>query len=440
MAIDPSIITSGIRPPTPIQIDDPLSSYGKAVQLKALVGQNQMQGIQMQQAQQQLADDQAVRQAWQEGGGDAAKIRDLLAQRGQYKAAMAFDKANLENKKIQGDIDKTHSEIFDKQWNAFKPIVAGTQTPDQARAALAAQYNSPVLGEHLKTIGPLDALLKQVPDDPNAFQGWKTQYLEGMDKYNTMVQQKADLAERGRHNIVEEKQGQQRIGIEGGNLSLARERFNFEKSQPQGQVLPEQGVIVDKRTGKTIPITDQTGAPIVPTGKLTESQGKAAGMALRAQRADDILNQLEAAGFNNRGVIKQAAGNIPLVGGAAEMVVNTLPGIVGGPSSEQRRVEQARRDFVNAVLRVESGASISQSEFTNAEKQYFPMPGEGDDRATIEQKRANRAKAIDSLKMQAGPAATQIKSAISGKIGGATGGGADVSKLSDAELKRELGL
>jgi len=36
--------------------------------------------------------------------------------------------------------------------------------------------------------------------------------------------------------------------------------------------------------------------------------------------------------------------------------------------------EQAKKNFVNAVLRLESGAVISPSEFTNADKQYFPQP------------------------------------------------------------------
>jgi hypothetical protein len=42
------------------------------------------------------------------------------------------------------------------------------------------------------------------------------------------------------------------------------------------------------------------------------------------------------------------------------MGVNQLPGKLGGPSTEQQQVEQARRNFVNAVLRVESGASINE--------------------------------------------------------------------------------
>lgn len=43
--------------------------------------------------------------------------------------------------------------------------------------------------------------------------------------------------------------------------------------------------------------------------------------------------------------------------------------------SEDRQVfEQAKRNFINATLRQESGAAIADSEFASADKQYFPQP------------------------------------------------------------------
>tara|TARA_R100001530_G_scaffold34938_1_gene27299 strand:+ start:2308 stop:2460 length:153 start_codon:yes stop_codon:yes gene_type:complete len=39
-----------------------------------------------------------------------------------------------------------------------------------------------------------------------------------------------------------------------------------------------------------------------------------------------------------------------------------------------RQQKQTERDFVNAVLRRESGAAISGSEFRTARKQYLPQP------------------------------------------------------------------
>lgn len=65
-----------------------------------------------------------------------------------------------------------------------------------------------------------------------------------------------------------------------------------------------------------------------------------------------------------------------------------------------RQQEQAERNFITAVLRKESGAAISDSEFSNAQKQYFPTPG--DDAKTLEQKRNNRLIVTKNLASQSG--------------------------------------
>lgn len=65
-------------------------------------------------------------------------------------------------------------------------------------------------------------------------------------------------------------------------------------------------------------------------------------------------------------------------------------------SSDIRQMRQAERDFATAILRRESGASISPSEFATVESQYFPRPG--DDAITLAQKAQNRDTAINSFK------------------------------------------
>jgi hypothetical protein len=159
--------------------------------------------------------------------------------------------------------------------------------------------------------------------------------------------------------------------------------------------------VVDKDTLVGRPATDVDGNVLKGRQNMTESQGKAAGMAMRAREAQTILNGLEDKGVATRGLFKQGVEGVPLIGEGLAMGVNKLPGALGGPSGQQQQVEQARRNFVNAVLRVESGASINEGEFRNAEKQYFPMPGDAP--AVIAQKKANRETAIRALEMQAGP-------------------------------------
>lgn len=79
----------------------------------------------------------------------------------------------------------------------------------------------------------------------------------------------------------------------------------------------------------------------------------------------------------------------------------------GLKTEDRQRFEQAQRNFVNAILRRESGAAIAPSEFESASLQYFPQPG--DSQAVIEQKRQNRNTSIRALELEAGEAIKQLR-------------------------------
>ena len=141
---------------------------------------------------------------------------------------------------------------------------------------------------------------------------------------------------------------------------------------------------------------------------LTEFQGKSSGFGVRAASAHEQLNALEGGalggeydafpGYRNGpiqpGMLKRSAEALPLIGESMGTALNFTQ------SAAQQRVDQAQRNFVNATLRQESGAAISQGEWDNAKKQYFPQPG--DDASVIEQKRLNRAQVINGFKTSAG--------------------------------------
>lgn len=138
------------------------------------------------------------------------------------------------------------------------------------------------------------------------------------------------------------------------------------------------------------------GGPADKAANLTESQANANLFGSRAKASHNILNGLE--GKYNPALIQaqeSGAGNLPGVG----YVLNKFA------DQNTQSAAQAQRDFVNAVLRKESGASISSSEFDQARKQYFPQPG--DTPETIKQKRDNRAIAIKGIETAAGPANKQ---------------------------------
>lgn len=72
-----------------------------------------------------------------------------------------------------------------------------------------------------------------------------------------------------------------------------------------------------------------------------------------------------------------------------------------GGSEDFKKYEQAKRNFINAILRKESGAAIGQDEFDSADKQYFPQIG--DNEAVIKQKAANRRQVTSTMLSNVGP-------------------------------------
>ena len=122
-----------------------------------------------------------------------------------------------------------------------------------------------------------------------------------------------------------------------------------------------------------------------PAKAPTEGQAKANIYASRMETANGIINTLEKQGTD---FWQQMASKAGMLGNYAK-------------TPEFRQFEQAKRDFINATLRQESGAVISPAEFENGEKQYFPQPG--DDAATIAQKQQNRITAMNAIREASGP-------------------------------------
>jgi len=140
--------------------------------------------------------------------------------------------------------------------------------------------------------------------------------------------------------------------------------------------------------------TDEGGLAPIPGGPgdpntkfLTQDAANARLYGTRMQESDNIIKPLE-------------------VGGKVKYSPMMLRAIVTGPTGisdaaaymadeSTQQAAQAMRNFINATLRRESGATITPVEFDNAIKQYFPQPGES--QSIIEQKQRNRATAIQGI-------------------------------------------
>ena len=193
-------------------------------------------------------------------------------------------------------------------------------------------------------------------------------------------------------------------GLDAGALDIAKKRMENSAMQSNGGAKP-----------------------------LTESQGKAAGFGVRANDSDAIIREIGGNGEVQPGLIKRSAEAVPFMGDALGTLANWTQ------SEPQQKVEQAQRNFINAVLRRESGAVISPEEFDNARKQYFPQPG--DEQGTIAQKQSNRQAVIAALKTEGAHGYEQAraefearKAAIAGDRKATAGAGGNTVALPDGQV------
>jgi hypothetical protein len=193
--------------------------------------------------------------------------------------------------------------------------------------------------------------------------------------------------------------------------SLMQE-YNLAKEQGfQGDFLGYQ----QARKGKGFSVTTADGTVVQMGGgnepkDMKEAQAKANIYASRMENSNQILERLETEGTS---LTNKIASGLPLGNYAL--------------SPEYRQYDQAKRDFINATLRQESGAVIADSEFANGERQYFPQPG--DDPQTIAQKKENRRIAMIAIRQASGQPETSPTFAAENPVM------PDFSTMSDEELE-----
>ena len=134
------------------------------------------------------------------------------------------------------------------------------------------------------------------------------------------------------------------------------------------------------------PLLGIDGKPVLgKSGALTETQGNSVAFGIRASNALKNLDKLD-----------QISGG--------DYYAAQLPWGTGNfmMSANGQQAMNAEKQFVAAILRKESGAAISNEEYSTTGNQFFPRPG--DTPAQLEQKRTNRELALKGLDFQAGPA------------------------------------
>jgi hypothetical protein len=135
-------------------------------------------------------------------------------------------------------------------------------------------------------------------------------------------------------------------------------------------------------------VTLNQGGTAASSKPLSGNEGKATGFFMRANASNQVITELEETGTEFG---QWVLGQIPLTNWAR--------------SPDFQRLDAAKRDWISAVLRLESGAAIAASEFDNYDKAYFPQVG--DSAAVLSQKRTTRNLIAQTLKVQAGKGVSQ---------------------------------
>ena len=177
---------------------------------------------------------------------------------------------------------------------------------------------------------------------------------------------------------------------------LAEQQAQLSSNEFTQKVMPDGRVLLFNKQGQWKPVLDTNGKPMIskPSAAdkpLNESQANSLMYGKRMQAANKILENLESKGVTRGSLLSK----LPVVGSS----IGNTPFV--GNNEDQRKYEQAKLNFINAVLRKESGASIADSELDRAEKQYFPQIG--DSEAVIKQKAANRRQVTNTMLSNVGP-------------------------------------
>lgn len=380
MPIDPSI-AMGVRP---VQIDNPLNAMARALQIKGMVQQQEMGEFDAQLKRRTLEQQNRL-QAILAGGGGVSE----LMKGGHLKEARELAETNSKVEKEKREAEKFQLENARSKLGLTAQILGSAtdqQTWDRARETARA--------------AGLDVSRAPEMFDPGLVAQKVQEALSATEKLDQIWKKKGyDLDvqkanETGRHNREKEKTAAGQLGVAQGNLGLRKQELDLQKNQPKGQFLetPTGYVLADPRSNAVQPVIGPDGKQLrgkAADKSLTDAQAKANLFGSRMAESHRILTDLTGK-FSPAAVqTKMAAGETPFLGGAFGAVGNMML------STEGQMAEQAMRDFINAVLRRESGAVISPPEFANAAKQYFPQPN--DTPEVLAQKKRNREIAIAGL-------------------------------------------
>lgn len=331
---------------------------GAQLALQGQRRQNEIAALTADQTRRTMADSaedrNALRRLASTWGADTTIDQRVAALRNSGRPALmqqadALEKQGLDKQKVGAEAAEKTSKVMDETLKRYRTALDYVSTPQDAARWLQAQYSDPSISEHMTRLAPFDQAVTRIPTDPQQFQQWRQQAGMGMEKFMENQRLLAAQNETGRHNKAVEANA-------AGQLSVARDRLAYDKSQPKGQIVQaDQGmVLVDPRTGKSTPITAPDGTPLAPKLKDLPTAASSAIMS-NAQNINKVQQAIDLLDGKNAGNLKGDSSATGLKGYLPQPVLNRLD-----PEGVDTRAMVT--DIGSLILHDRSGAAVTASE------------------------------------------------------------------------------
>lgn len=378
------------------------AEYDRADENKLQLAAKRMQ---MQQAERSMADQQTARTAYSTSGGDAAKYRNALVNAGLFQEVQALDAAGLKSRETEADITLKGANAKKAGVDADKDQLAMVaQRIDLAGKAFGFVRDNPSAENAQRVVQSLmqggvwnqqqaEQAMSEIQANPTP-EGIKALATKAFQATLAAKDQLPQLFNQSRGGTFA-VQSINPVTMQAADVSSApiTQSADNAASQETARLKREQDAR-DAAAGRAVQYAGQRiqrdrlefdkvdSVRKLSEKPLNDTQSKALLFGSRMREADKVLESLAKAGTK---------ASVP--GSRAGYGIGSV--VTALSSSQQQQLDQAKRDFLSAVLRRESGAVISDSEFDNGDKQYFPQIGDGKD--VIAQKARNRKLATDGI-------------------------------------------
>jgi hypothetical protein len=328
------------------------------------------------------------------------RLQDVSKKQFTKELQLKLREELMSNKGLQ-ELIKTRGELAKKSQKVSTKVKGSETVLPTTQGALQGDALGSLLKNMSDVSGAINTRGAAVNEIVSGIQQGQEQELQSAQA----AQQGAQSLISGLTNINQESRAQQLFPLQIQTEKLQQQKIRADISKTLKEAAGAgklDEMISDSLAEKLgVPVgatyRDVMGQVIPQTP--TDAQANAATFWLRATNSNNIIS-------NNDMLI----GKMNPLSYAAQ---RALPNIAKSDLIQGQ--EQAERDFVNAILRRESGAVINPDEFANARIQYFPQPG--DSQKTIQQKKKNRTLALTGIKQSAGKAATNLEGVIGQQTG-----------------------